>query len=228
MGNILNTRYIPRMGNSLGIILVVNAATIIISNQLEYKVPRFGYYIIYTVCFILSTIFGANGPKVGKEAPPLAPGDLKYLQKKGDEARPGTKGKVVVIERWATWCGPCVRMVPHLNEIYKANKKNPNFQLVGVTNETDENLIKSFIEKHKMEYSVAIDAKGAVEKGYPCSGIPNATIVGKDGKVFWSGHPAQMDDPLKAALSASSKPSGVDVTTRSAAGAKDAKDKKYE
>ena len=217
------------MGNQIG--LVACATTMLVSGQMEISVPTYIYPIIYLVSSLLSNLLGGGGPKAGTDAAPLATGDLTYLQTKGDEARPGTLNKVVVIERWATWCGPCVQMVPHLNRIYEENKDNKHFQLVGVTSETDVAAIQSFIATHKMGYSVALDTKGSVDKGYPCQGIPNATIVGKDGKVFWNGHPGGMDVKLKEALSApnwdqnatiqSTRPSGDSTSKSSAASSKD-------
>ena len=58
---------------------------------------------------------------------------------------------------------------------------------MGVTNETDEAKIMAFIEKHGMIYPVALDTKGTCARDYPSSGIPNATIVGCDGRIFWNG-----------------------------------------
>ena len=74
--------------------------------------------------------------------------------------------------------------------------------------------------------------KNLGDKGYPCTGIPNATIVGKDGKVFWNGHPGGMDAKLKEALSApnatiqSTRPSGDSTSKSSAASSKDQQQKK--
>ena len=213
--------------------LVACAATMYIAGQYETHIPTYYYAMIYLVVSLASQALGlggGGGPKPGADAPTLSPGDLRYVQTKGAEAAPGTLNKVVVIEQWATWCGPCVHMVPHLNSIYNAHKDNPAFQLVGVTSESDPKLIQDFILKHSMEYSVALDTKGVVGTGYPCSGIPNATIVGKDGKVFWNGHPGSMDAKLKEALAApdvsngaSTKPSGGSTSKSSAAAAKDVK-----
>ena len=217
------------MGNQLG--LIACAGTMFVASQLQIEVSTWIYPIIYLIASLISQLMGGGGPPVGTPAPPLNDGAIKYLQVKGKggEARPGTQGKVVVVEQWATWCGPCVHMVPHLNEIYEKYKEDPDFQLVGVTNETDESLINGFIEKHSMQYSVAIDANGVVSKGYPTQGIPNATIIGKDGCVFWNGHPSGMDKKLQEALSKttatkSSKPSGKSTSKTSASNAKDTKE----
>ena len=219
--SIFNTN--QKMGNKIGILAC--GILMFTSKQMELEIPTYAYAIIYLLSSIVSQMTGSSGPEVGKTAPPLQPGDLTYLQTKGNEARPGTLGKVVVVEQWATWCPPCVAMVPHLNKIYNQYKGNEDFQLVGVTNETDESKIKAFITEHKMEYSVALDTKQAVSRGYPTSGIPNATIVGKDGNVFWCGHPGSMDAKLAEALAVTltSRPSGSSTSKTSASSAKDIK-----
>jgi thiol-disulfide isomerase/thioredoxin len=214
------------MGNQMGILTC--GGTMLISRQYDIPLPSYAYPLIYLIASLLSQFFGGSGgPEVGKKAPQLATDDLKYLQQKGEIASPGTLGKVVVVERWATWCGPCVHMIPHLNKIYEQYKDRSDFQLVGVTDETDVGKVQAFMKKHNMQYSVAIDVKSKVSSGYPSAGIPNATIVGKDGNVFWNGHPGGMDTKLAEALSQTSpthstkRPSGDSTSKASAATSKD-------
>ena len=88
--------------------------------------------------------------------------------------------------------------------------------------------------KHNMKYPVAIDTKGVVSRGYPSNGIPNASVIGKNGKVFWKGHPMSMDNHLEAAVNGSVAGEAADLgkarapTVESRAGASAARDKKKE
>jgi thiol-disulfide isomerase/thioredoxin len=95
--------------------------------------------------------------KVGGPAASLAP--LKYVQ--GDPFEIG-RGKVTVVEFWATWCPPCKVAIPHLNKLYVNKYKAKGVQLVGVTKE-DEGTVKPFIAERKGQftYPVAIDGTGA-------------------------------------------------------------------
>ena len=131
--------------------------------------------------------------------------ELDYIQGTPiDVRRPGT---VSVVEFWATWCGPCEKAIPKLNEIVKKLEKEvgkDKIQFVGVTNE-DADTVKPFLEKMKgkMDYNVASDINSTLQKGYPTSGIPHAYIVGKDGRICWSGHPmAGMVAAIEKALDA--------------------------
>ena len=135
--------------------------------------------------------------KVGDPAPALTVS--KWV--KGAEVSSFEKGKMYVVEFWATWCGPCKVSIPHLTEMQKAN---PDVQFIGVSVfEDDQKLVAPFVEKmgDKMAYAVAMDNvpegakrnEGAMAKNWMIAaeqdGIPTAFIVDRDGKIAWIGHP---------------------------------------
>lgn len=107
------------------------------------------------------------------------------------------KGKVVVVEFWATWCPPCRQTIPHLIEIN--NKyKNKGFVIISLTNE-DLKTVEPFVKANKMTYPVGVGSSSA--RDYGVSGIPHAVIVGKDGRVAWEGHPMSgLDKELEKLL----------------------------
>merc|ERR1719410_2954605 len=122
-------------------------------------------------------------PLVGKTAPPLT--GLEYVQGK----KP-TKGRPVVVEFWATWCGPCKTTIPHLAALYKANKDNVDF--IAVSNESLD-VVEKFVKANK-DYTYPC-AVGNL-KGFPVSGIPKAFLIGVDGKVAWEGHPSNLTQQM--------------------------------
>jgi thiol-disulfide isomerase/thioredoxin len=102
------------------------------------------------------------------------------------------KGKqVIVVEFWATWCGPCRTSIPHLTEM---QKKFKDVVLVGISDE-ESDTVRKFVTKmgEKMDYVVALDDDKQTSAGYMraygVNGIPHAFIVDKDGKMVWHGHP---------------------------------------
>ena len=104
------------------------------------------------------------------------------------------KGKqVVVVEFWATWCGPCRVSIPHLTELQK-KYENRGVVVVGVTDEESAK-VKPFVDQQgdKMNYTVAIDRDRKTSAGYMerygQNGIPHAFVVDKEGRVAWHGHP---------------------------------------
>jgi thiol-disulfide isomerase/thioredoxin len=127
---------------------------------------------------------------------------------KGDPITGFEKGRVYVMEFWATWCGPCVKAFPHLSELQA--KYKDKVTIVGVNiwerNLNDEtfNKVKDFVagQGDKMAYTVAYDgAAKAMTTSYMeaagRNGIPSAFIVDKAGKIAWMGHPAGMDAALE-------------------------------
>jgi thiol-disulfide isomerase/thioredoxin len=143
--------------------------------------------------------------KIGDTAPKI---DVKSYVK-GEPVKEFEAGKTYVVEFWATWCGPCKTSIPHLSEL---QKKYPEVAFVGVSVwEQDQSLVKPFVDQmgEKMAYRVAVDAipegkkanEGTMAKTWMeaagRNGIPTAFIVSGEGKVFWVGHPMEMDEPLE-------------------------------
>lgn len=110
------------------------------------------------------------------------------------------KGKqVLVVEFWATWCGPCRASIPHLTEM---QKKFKDVAFIGVSDE-EAMTVKKFVNKmgDQMDYTVAIDDNRETSKGYmeafDQNGIPHSFIVDLEGRVVWHGHPmAGLDEAL--------------------------------
>jgi thiol-disulfide isomerase/thioredoxin len=107
------------------------------------------------------------------------------------------KGKVVVIEFWATWCGPCRASIPHLKEL-NAKYASKGLTLVSLTDERAE-VAEPFVKQNGMDYPIGTDS--STGEAYGVTGIPHAVVVGKDGKVAWEGHPMSgLDKAIEAAL----------------------------
>ena len=132
------------------------------------------------------------GLKVGDKAVDL---DIKNWVKNGPVKL--EKGKIYVVEFWATWCPPCRTSIPHLSVLQK-KYKNDGVVVVGITFGDKDN-VEKFVKKQKnMDYSVASDMTGKVFKAYmkEYRTIPKAFVVDKKGIVVWIGQPSDLDDVL--------------------------------
>ncbi|MBI3585763.1 MAG: TlpA family protein disulfide reductase [Ignavibacteriales bacterium] len=99
----------------------------------------------------------------------------------------GLKGKVVVIDFWATWCGPCISSFPYLQKVYDKYKGNPNVVILTLNTweyekgTTRASLVKKFIADKKYTFPVLFD-EGYADK-YGVQGIPTKFIIDKNGKI---------------------------------------------
>ena len=89
---------------------------------------------------------------------------------------------VIMLDFWATWCGPCVQAMPQVDAVAKKfADKGLVFYAVNAGEEPAA--IKEFLTTSKMEIPVALDQKGEIGPLYGVEGIPQTVLIGKDGKV---------------------------------------------
>jgi thiol-disulfide isomerase/thioredoxin len=92
------------------------------------------------------------------------------------------KGKVVILDFWATWCGPCTQAMPIIDQVAEKYKdKGVLLYAVNLREEADD--IKKFLEQAELELPVALDKDGEVGTAYKADAIPQTVLVGKDGSV---------------------------------------------
>lgn len=152
--------------------------------------------VLTTAALSLSAIASESVLGPGSAAPAIS---IKTWYK----GKPVTieKGKMYVVEFWATWCGPCIQSIPHITKLAKAN---PDVTFVGASiweDDKDGNIAK-FVKDmgEKMDYNVGYSGNQegmAVTwmKAAKQNGIPSAFII-KDKQIMWVGHPMEMDEPL--------------------------------
>jgi thiol-disulfide isomerase/thioredoxin len=103
------------------------------------------------------------------------------------------------VEFWATWCPPCRKSIPHLNEVY-SKYKSKGLEIVGITDE-DAATVKKFQSQIPMDYKVAINTPQSIYQQFGIQYIPTAFLVDKSGKIVWTGQPMELtDDQIKSVL----------------------------
>ena len=125
---------------------------------------------------------------------------IQFAIVRGDGVKELKKGTIYVVEFSGTRCGPCLKCVPPLNEL---QKKYPDVVLLSIYDE-DEKVVRKFLAGagKDIAFRVAADPSGAMWRNWSdaaCTdwnGIPQAFVVGKDGKIAWIGSPWVMADPL--------------------------------
>ena len=96
-------------------------------------------------------------------------------------------GKVVLVDFWATWCGPCVAEIPRVRELYD-RYHDRGFEVVGISLDDDAEALAAFTAKHEIPWSIIHDRRGdegrpPLAERYGITGIPTMILVGRDGLV---------------------------------------------
>jgi peroxiredoxin len=107
------------------------------------------------------------------------------------------KGKVVMLQFTASWCGVCRREMPHIEqEIWEKNKDNPDFILIGVDRDEPVDVVKRYASAMKITYPLGLDP-GADIFGLFANkdaGVTRNVIIGKDGKIAFMTRLFKMDE----------------------------------
>jgi len=109
--------------------------------------------------------------------------------------KPDRKGKVLLIDFWATWCAPCRAFIPELNEFQ--DKFKDDLVIIGMSDEPP-NVVKDFLKTTETRYTQAVDNKGRMKRALKISGIPHVIIISTDNIIRWQGFPGSSEERLTA------------------------------
>ncbi len=120
--------------------------------------------------------------KTGQQMPSFTFKSLDGRESKLEDLR----GKVVLVNFWATWCGPCRVEMPRLEkEVWRKHKSSPDFAMVAIAREQTAEEITPFRKEFGFTFPMASDPKREIFKLFGNGGIPRSYVVGRDGQILF-------------------------------------------
>lgn len=113
--------------------------------------------------------------------PPLALNDLQGQPRSLDEFR----GKVVIVNFWATWCEPCIEEMPSLQK-FKDRFAGEKIAVIGVNLGEGEARIKSFMDKTGTTFPILLDRDGIAKRGWKVNGVPATFVLDAKGRIRYT------------------------------------------
>jgi thiol-disulfide isomerase/thioredoxin len=148
---------------------------------------------------------GSESPLVGK----LAPDFTLDLLEGGTFKLSGCAGEVVVLDFWASWCGPCLRSMPVVEKV--TTDAGSGVRMVAVNLQEAPQRIATVVKRLGITTTVALDREGLIAEKYGASSIPHTVVVGPDGKVakVFVGFSSSLEEQLRTTIEKLKSPGGV-------------------
>jgi cytochrome c biogenesis protein CcmG/thiol:disulfide interchange protein DsbE len=136
------------------------------------------------------TPVGSSADRRGQTAPDF------YVERMWKDPVTTANDKVVVLDFWATWCGPCVKAIPHMNKLQE--HYGNQLVCVGISDESSfkADMVKRGLKMNDFSYGLATDTTGTLKNFFQIRGIPHVVVLSGDWVVRWQGHPSALTEAV--------------------------------
>lgn len=170
------------------------------------RIGHAGFLLGVLVLISCNLGFAQDGTlKVGDVAPPIEIGKWLNVDKARLSTGPALEGKVVLVDFWGTWCGPCVRAMPQIQRLHD-RYRDRGLVVVALSYE-DTDTMKPFLKKNAYTMPIASDTKKRCVTAYGVKSWPTTFLIDKEGKIAYVGGPYSIEPVIEKALGLESNPS---------------------
>lgn len=134
-----------------------------------------------------------------KPAPPLTSEQSLALLFKQHE------GKVIYLDFWASWCGPCRKSFPWMSRVHQMFNAQ-GFTVISINLDAKRELAEAFLNNNPVQFPVVFDPQGTIATRYQLKGMPSSYLIGRDGEIkiahvgFFSHKQHQYEEEIKSLL----------------------------
>ncbi len=156
-------------------------------------------YFLILCLFVPMTSWAGAKLKVDEKFPEY---NLKELGSEKKSTKAQTKGKVVIVDFWASWCEPCKKEIPALNKIFKKYKAK-GLLVVGINVDEAENTAKDFLKDHKVDFLRLYDVGKKLADQCALATMPSSFVLDRTGTIkfihagYHDGDPAKFEAEIK-------------------------------
>lgn len=145
---------------------------------------------------LLAAFIAFAWPAAATDASPPAPGFTLANRAGGELSLSAMKGQVVMINFWASWCGPCRQEFPALDQIY-GKYKPMGFAMIGINVESEKADAERFLGKTPVSFPILFDPDNRVSGSYGVSAMPTTFLLDREGRVRWQHRAYKPGDEAK-------------------------------
>ncbi len=152
-----------------------------ILQELKEAVVRIiNIHLLKAVAFMLFFVFRSSfALEIGKAAPELQ----ARLANGSSVVLSAHRGKLIYLDFWASWCGPCRQSFPWMNALHE-KYASKGFEIIAVNLDAKESDARQFLSEHPAKFTVAFDPVGVTPRNYEVKGMPSSYLIDREGRLL--------------------------------------------